>query len=144
MARRQISEHFTINFGFNNPAWREIRNSPAVDQYLERVGEETVARCNADLHAAQAKRRQPVEDGYDFHITHGTRSRLNIFPDTPRAIAHEAVNQTILQNVPVGGPKGAAHGPDHDIPRELRARRDDVAQERDTETGKFRRNADEP
>jgi hypothetical protein len=108
MARRQISEHFTINFGFNNPAWREIRNSPAVDQYLERVGEETVARCNADLHAAQAKRRQPVEDGYDFHITHGTRSRLNIFPDTPRAIAHEAVNQTILQNVPVGGQRPAS------------------------------------
>jgi hypothetical protein len=143
MARRQISEHFAIDFGFNNPAWREMRNSPAVDEYLDRVGAETVAKCNADLHAAQTKRRQPVEDGYDFHITHGTRARLNIFPDTPRAIAHEAVNQSILKNVTVGDKK-AAHGPDHDIPRELRARRDDATPERDSKTGRFHRSADEP
>jgi hypothetical protein len=127
MARRKISEHFSIDFGNNNPAWREMRNSAGVEEYLHAVGEETVARCNEDLHAAQAKRRQLVEDGYDFHITHGTRARLNIFPETPRAMAHEAVNQTILKNITVGNVKGAARGPDHDIPREL-ARRSNESQ----------------
>ncbi|OBJ52429.1 hypothetical protein [Mycobacterium asiaticum] len=139
MAKRQISEHFAIDFGFDNPAWEEMRNSPGVDEYLERVGEQTVAACNADLAAAQAKRKQPVEEGYDFHITHGTRSRLNIFPTTPRAMAHEAVNQSILKNVPVGTPAGKVSGPDHDIPRELRARRDDTETARDEATGRFTR-----
>jgi hypothetical protein len=74
MARRRISEHFSIDFGNNNPAWREMRNSPGVDEYLHRVGEETVARCNEDLRAAQAQRRQPVEDGYDY--THHPRHTI--------------------------------------------------------------------
>lgn len=127
MTKRKISDHFTIDFGFDNPAWREMRNSPGVDDYLDRLGKETVARCNADLRAAQAKRGQPQEDGYDYHITHGSRSRLNIFPDTPRAIAHEAVNQTILKTLPMGD-KGATRPPDHEIPREL-ARRSNEAQD---------------
>ncbi|OBK92377.1 hypothetical protein A5646_03490 [Mycobacterium sp. 1245499.0] len=127
MAKRKISEHFSIDFGSNNPAWREMRNSPEADEYLNRVGEETVRRCNADLRAAQAKRGQPEEDGYDFTITHGSRSRLNIFPDTPRAMAHEAVNQTILKNVSVGTAKAEARPPDREIPREL-ARRSNEAQ----------------
>lgn len=129
MARRQISEHFAINFGFDNPAWRELRNSPGLNAYLERVGEETVARCNEDLRAAQAKRNQPVEDGYGHHTTHGSRSRLNIFPTTPRAMAHEAVNQAILKNLPMGTPPGHVAAPDHDVPREL-ARRSNEAQGR--------------
>lgn len=127
MTKRKISDHFTIDFGFDNPAWREMRNSPGVDAYLEKVGEETVARCNTDLRAAQAKRGQPQEDGYDFHITHGSRSRLNIFPSTARAMAHEAVNQTILRNISVGAAKAEARPPDHEIPREL-ARRSNEAQ----------------
>jgi hypothetical protein len=127
MARREISDHFAIDFGNDNPAWREMRNSPGTDTYLEKLGEEVVARCNADLRAAQAKRKQPVEDGYDFHITHGSRSRLNIFPTTARAIAHEAVNQTILKTMPMGA-KGHTGAPDHEIPREL-ARRSNEAQE---------------
>lgn len=130
MARRRISEHFEIDFGNTNPAWREMRNSPGTDEYLENVGTETVAACNADLRAAQAKRGQPIEDGYDFHITHGSRSRLNIFPTTPRAMAHEAVNQSILKNVPVGETRGTPRGPDRAVPREL-ARRSNEAQQRD-------------
>lgn len=102
-----------------------MRNSPGTDEYLHKLGEETVARCNADLRAAQAKRGQPVEDGYDYHITHGSRARLNVFPSTPRGIAHEAVNQTILKHMPMGTAKTGA--PDHDIPREL-ARRSNEAQ----------------
>ncbi|OBH07936.1 hypothetical protein [Mycobacterium sp. E1747] len=126
MAKRRISEHFSIDFGSNNPEWRILRNSPGVDEYLTRLGEETIARCNADLRAAQAARQQPQEDGYDFHITHGSRSRLNIFPNTPRAMAHEAVNHTILKSIPIGGPKETPP-PDHDIPREL-ARRSNESQ----------------
>lgn len=125
MAKRKISDHFSIDFGFDNPEWREMRNSPQTDEYLHRVGEETVARCNADLRAAQAKRGQPQEDGYDYTITHGSRSRLNVFPSTPRAIAHEAVNQTILKVIPIGGPKGT-RAPDHDIPRELARRSNEM------------------
>lgn len=143
MARRQISEHFAINFDRNSPAWRQIRNSAGVDEHLSQVGEETVSRCNGDLHAAQTKRHQPVEDGYDFHITHGSRSRLNIFPSTPRAMAHEAVNQAILKNVTIGTIK-AARPPDHDIPRELRERRDDqTSSARDAVTGRFTRSEEQ-
>lgn len=127
--RERISEHFSIDFGSNNPEWERIRNTPELDAYLEKIGEATVSRCNDDLHAAQAKRKQPIEDGYDFHITHGSRARLNIFPDTPRAIAHEAVNQSILKNMPVGEIKGVARGADHEVPREL-ARRSNEAQRR--------------
>lgn len=129
MPRRKISEHFSIDFGSNNPMWRAIRNAPGVDEHLNKVGEETVGRCNGDLRAAQANRNQPQEDGYDYHITHGSRSRLNIFPSTARAIAHEAVNQTILKSVPVGDVK-SRRAPDHDIPREL-ARRSNEAQAHD-------------
>lgn len=142
MARRQISEHFAIDFDRHSPAWREIRNSPGVDAYLNQVGAETVARCNEDLHAAQAKRRQPVEDGYDHHITHGSRSRLNIFPNTSRAMAHEAVNQAILKNIPIGTVP-ASRPPDHDIPRELRERRDDTGTARDSATGRFTRSGEQ-
>jgi hypothetical protein len=110
MARRKISEHFAIDFGNNNPAWREMRNSPGPWTSTCTGWGRNRARCNADLRAAQAKRGQPVEDGYDYHITHGSRSRLNIFPDTPRAMAHEAVNQSILKNVR-SGVKGENRGP---------------------------------
>lgn len=127
MTKRQISEHFAVDFGSDNPAWREMRNSPALEEHWHRMGQEIVDRCNADLRAAQAKRGQPQEDGYDYHITHGSRARLNIFPSTPRAIAHEAVNQTILKNISVGAAKAEARQPDHEIPREL-ARRSNAAQ----------------
>lgn len=129
MSKRTISDHFKIDFGYDNPEWREMRNSQGVDEYLHRVGEETVAKCNADLRAAQAKRGQPQEDGYDYTVTHGSRARLNVFPSTPRGIAHEAVNQTILKHMPMGTMKNAEHTSDHDIPREL-ARRSNEAQDR--------------
>lgn len=136
--KRQISAHFAIDFPSNSPVWREMRNSAGMDEHWEKVGAETVARCNADLHAAQAKRNQPAEDGYDFSISHGTRARLHVFPTTARAIAHEAVNQTILKNLPVGADKTRA--PDHSVPRELRKRRTDTGQKRDAATGRFTRN----
>lgn len=142
MMRRKISEHFEIDFGSNNPEWRIMRNSPGVDEYLTKVGEQTIKRCNEDLRAAQAARKQPEEDGYDFHITHGSRSRLNIFPDTPRAIAHEAVNQSILKNLPIGGPKGEEYPANHEIPREL-ARRSNEVQEAARESKRLDRQGNE-
>lgn len=142
MAKRKISEHFAIDFGTNNPEWRAMRNSPGTDQYLTEVGEQTVERCNAELHAAQAARGQPVEDGYDYHITHGSRSRLNIFPNTARGMAHEAVNQAILKNITVG-PVKDVRGPDHDIPREL-AERSNEAQKHFDAQGNEIHNLDRP
>lgn len=140
MSRRKISDHFAIDFGNDNPAWREMRNSAGTDTYLEKLGEEVVARCNADLRAAQAKRKQPVEDGYDFHITHGSRARLNIFPNTVRAIAHEAVNQTILKTMPMGAKGHTA--PDHEIPRELGSRsQEGRIHERNKKSGRFIKHA---
>lgn len=127
MTRRRISPHFEIDFGSANPVWRAIRNSAAVTDRLRSIGEGTVPQCNADLHAAQAKRKQPKEDGYDFDITHGSRARLHIFPTTARAMAHEAVNQTILKNITTGA--AAKRGPDHTIPPDL-ARRANQAQGR--------------
>lgn len=138
--KRQISAHFAIDFPSNSPVWRDMRNSAGMDEYWEKVGQETVARCNADLHAAQAKRNQEPEDGYDFSISHGTRARLHVFPTTARAIAHEAVNQTILKNITVGASSGAARPPDHSVPRELQQRRNRTVQARDAATGRFTRN----
>ncbi|MFV8317118.1 hypothetical protein [Mycobacterium sp. 23] len=138
--KRHISAHFAIDFPSNSPVWREMRNSAGMDEHWEKVGQETVARCNADLHAAQAKRNQPAEDGYDFSISHGTRARLHVFPTTARAMAHEAVNQTILKNLPVGAAAAKAGAPNHDVPRELQQRRNKTVQARDAVTGRFTRN----
>lgn len=120
MAKRKISERISVDFGSSNPEWTRIRNSAGMDAYLKQVAAETIARANADLRAAQAKRKQPVEDGYSHNITHGSRSRLILYPDTPRAIAHEAVNQSLLKNLPIGGVKNV-RPPDHEVPRELAA-----------------------
>lgn len=66
--------------------------------YLEAKGVEWVAELNADLRAAQASRKQPVEDGYDFRVTTGgTRARLYIVAATARAQAHEAKHNMILK-----------------------------------------------
>lgn len=131
MPRHHISAHFEIDFGTTNPAWRSIRNSGVVNAFLQKLGAETVSGCNADLKAAQMKRRQPTEDGYDFGISHGSRSRLTIFPNTARAMAHEAVNQTILKNIHVGDPAGPVRPPDTSVPSEL-AQRSNAAQGRGT------------
>jgi hypothetical protein len=118
MARTQLTKNIAIDFPDDSPEWERIRKSEGMVAYLEKVGTETVTRSNADLHAAQAARKQPVEDGYDHHITtEGSRARLYIEPTTARAIAHEAVNHTILKSLPMGTPPDATA--DHEIPREL-------------------------
>lgn len=118
MARHRIGEHFAIDFPNDSPEWERIRHAPSLVDHLVKAGEETVKRCNEDLHAAQAARKQTVEDGYEYEVSFaGDRARLHLWPYTARAIAHEAVNHAILKNIPVGTPPSAV--PDHEIPREL-------------------------
>lgn len=118
MTRQQLTARIAIDFPDNSPEWERIRKSAGMVAFLEKMGGETVTRCNADLSSAQAARKQPIADGYNHHIsTGGSRARLYIEPVTARAIAHEAVNHAILKSLPIGGPAEAPA--DHEIPREL-------------------------
>lgn len=127
MARERISEHFSIDFGYDNPEWKSIRTTPEMKSELSARGKSWTDRLNAELRAAQAARRQPIEDGYTYEVTtEGSRYRLYVWPFTARAIAHEAVNQSMLKLVPIGSIK-RTKGPDHSVPKEL-ARRSIEAQ----------------
>jgi hypothetical protein len=119
MPKRVLTSSISIDFGRNNPEWVRIRKTPEMVALLENIGAETEAKCNADLHAAQARRKQPQADGYDHRVsTNGDRARLYIAASTARGMAHEAVNQTILKNIPIGEVKNR-QPPDHEVPREL-------------------------
>lgn len=125
-------------FKWNIDEFVRIRKSEGMISHLQDIGRETVARCNTDLHAAQARRKQPQADGYDHNVTTGgTRARLYIRPYTARAIAHEAVNHTILKSLPVGK-LPSSPPPDHEVPREL-ARRSDAAQNHDNHGDRIHR-----
>lgn len=100
---------------WNMAEFARIRNSPGVTEFCENIMDTTVDRSNGDLRAAQAARKQPVEDGYTSSTTHGDRVRVNGYPITARAIAHDAVNQSLAKNLPMGTPPP----PNHEIPREL-------------------------
>jgi len=120
MGRTQITKNIAVDFPDDSPEWERIRKCEGMVAFLERIGTETVERCNADLHAAQAARKQPVADGYDHDIhMGGSRARLTIEPTTARGIAHEAVNHSILKNLPIGEPPEVPA--DHEVPRELQA-----------------------
>lgn len=104
--RERLTDNISIDFGHNNPEWRRIRKTAEMKAELEERGKTWVERLNAELRAAQAKRKQPVEDGYMYEITtEGSRYRLYVWPFTARAIAHEAVNQSMLKMVPIGSIK---------------------------------------
>ena len=135
MARDRISKSFSIDFGHDNPEWEQIRKAAELKNQLEDRGKQWVDRLNDDLHAAQAKRKQPVEDGYTYEVTtEGSRDRLYVWPYSARAIAHEAVNQSMLKLVPIGDIK-SRKGPDHKVPKEL-AERSNAAQGRTTKKAK--------
>jgi hypothetical protein len=122
VSRERLTDRISIDFGHNNPEWKRIRTTPETKAELETRGKQWVDRLNADLHAAQAARKQPVEDGYMYDITtEGSRYRLYVWPFTARAIAHEAVNQSMLKLVPIGSIK-RNKGPDHKVPKELARR----------------------
>ena len=90
-------------FEWHISEFKRVRNSPGMVAFLEARGEEWVAELNAELRAAQAKRKQPIEDGYEYWISKGTRARLHIIAKTARAQAHEAEHSSILRLMKVGG-----------------------------------------
>lgn len=78
----------------------EIRKSAGMTETLAGIGEQTTASLNNELAAAQTARRQPVVDGYGYHISPGgSRKRLHIVAFTARAQAHEAKHQSILRHI---------------------------------------------
>jgi hypothetical protein len=136
--KRQLTDRISVDFGDNNPEWERIRKSLGLYHELDTRGKGWTERLNAELRAAQAKRNQPIEDGYDYNITaEGSRLRLYVWPFTARAIAHEAVNQSMLKMVPIGSIK-ATKGPDHEVPKEL-ARRSNEAQNADAQGNQIHR-----
>lgn len=138
MTRKRLTARISIDWGHNNPEWRRIRTSPGIEAELETRGKTWTERLNTELHAAQAKRKQPIEDGYSHDVTTGgSRDRLYVWPFTARAIAHEAVNQSMLKLVPIGSIK-RNKGPDHAVPREL-ARRANEARSVDLQGNKIHR-----
>lgn len=130
--KRKLTDRISIDFGSNNPEWKRIRTSPGTYRELDKRGREWTGRLNAELRSAQAQRNQPVEDGYTYNISvEGSRHRLYVWPFTARAIAHEAIHQSMLKLVPIGAVTENA-GPNPDTPREL-ARRANEAKNADAQ-----------
>lgn len=78
--------------------FERIRKVAPLEAMFRKNGEEWVGRLNAELRQAQARRGQPVEDGYKYHITRdGSRIRMYVVAFTARAQAHEAEHQSILK-----------------------------------------------
>jgi hypothetical protein len=98
MAGRTIRVTPNIRMVLHNEEFKRIRKSAALVGLFNLRGEEWVERLNNELHIAQAKRKQPVEDGYVYHVSdRGTRARLYIVAATARAQAHERAHSSILK-----------------------------------------------
>lgn len=86
------------DWSWNMAEFERIRKTPELEAMLAGRAEEWVERLNDELHAAQAKRKQRVEDGYVYHISEkGDRLRLYIIAATARAEAHERAHSSILK-----------------------------------------------
>jgi hypothetical protein len=84
----------------NTEDWQAIRKAPQLVSLFAAIGDEIVQDLNQELHAAQARRKQKVEDGYKFAISHDDdRIRMRIWAFTARAAAHEAKHQSILKHM---------------------------------------------
>jgi hypothetical protein len=82
----------------NTEDWQYIRKAPELVTMFEQMGGMWVSDLNRELHAAQAARKQKVEDGYAFAISHDNdRLRMRIWAFTARAMVHEAKHQSILK-----------------------------------------------
>ena len=87
-----------ITVKLNDEEFQRVRKTAKLESILRVRGETWVSRLNAELHAAQVKRKQPVEDGYTFYIhSGGSRLRLYIVAFTARAQAHERKHSSILK-----------------------------------------------
>lgn len=95
------------NIEFKN--WREseftrIRKSPVLEAQFHEMGFDWAERLNAELHTAQAARKQPEADGYDYHVNkEPSRLRLYIVAATARGQAHEAKHHSMLKLIPMEG-----------------------------------------
>lgn len=88
--------------------WREseftrIRKSPVLEANFHEMGFDWAERLNAELHAAQAARKQDEADGYDYHVRNeASRLRLYVVASTARGQAHEAKHHSILKMMRTG------------------------------------------
>ena len=88
----------------NTEDWEYIRKAPELITFFGGMGQQWVSELNNELHAAQAARRQKVEDGYKFAISMDSdRIRMRIWAFTARAAAHEAKHQSILKLMKASG-----------------------------------------
>lgn len=84
----------------NTESWQHIRKTPELMELFRGMGESIVQELNLELNAAQARRKQPIADGYKFAIRRDEdRLRMYIWAFTARAMAHEAAHQSILKHM---------------------------------------------
>src|SRR5262245_2852851 len=89
-----------LSFDWHLEEFERIRKSEGMVAYLHGMGEQLVEQLNAELHAAQQARNQPVADGYKYYVTNegdASRARLHVLAFTARGQAHEAAHQSILR-----------------------------------------------
>lgn len=88
----------------NTEDWQDIRKAPELVTMFGGMGQEWVSKLNAELHEAQARRKQKQEDGYKFAISFDEdRLRMRVWCFTARAMAHEAKHQSILRLMHTSG-----------------------------------------
>jgi hypothetical protein len=109
-----------IRVELNNATFEEVRKAAPLEAKFAAKGKEWVERLNAELHAAQAARKQPVKDGYKYHISRkGTRIRMDIRAFTARAAAHEKKHSKILKLMHTTGHDVEVHLDDVPTPEEI-------------------------
>jgi hypothetical protein len=98
MAGRRFKVGSNITVQLHDEEFIKVRKSERLDAYFHELGTEWVDKLNAELHAAQEKRHQKVEDGYVYHVNDkGDRLRLYVIAATARAQAHERAHSSILK-----------------------------------------------
>lgn len=91
-----------LDFDWHLDEFERIRKSEGIVSFLHETGKQLVSGLNAELHAAQRARDQPVEDGYKYYVTNeanASRARLHVLAFTARGQAHEAAHQSILRRL---------------------------------------------
>jgi len=87
-----------IRVVLNDHGFREVRKSAGLEAIFAENGDTWVNRLNNELILAEAKRSQPPEDGYVYHLHRGTtRVRMYVVAATARAQAHERKHSSILK-----------------------------------------------
>lgn len=82
----------------------QVGKAPGLKALFDVMGAEWVARLNTELNAAEAKRGQPVEEGYKHYVnTLKHEVRLYVVAFTARAQAHEARHSAMLKQMRTAG-----------------------------------------